>query len=113
MVVLLFMVVAAAEEASTAEKTGPTKPVESSPQSASGIQDLFLDSPSVMPPVSEKPKKDVKNDIMSLFEKVYALHYLKDCYELIFDQVYLFLVSYIRFIFGNWSSSVKVHFYSI
>jgi len=68
-----------AEEASTAEKTGPTKPVESSPQSASGIQDLFLDSPSVMPPVSEKPKKDVKNDIMSLFEKSnmvspFALH---------------------------------------
>ncbi len=71
MVVILFMV-AAAEEASTAEKTGPTKPVESSPQSTSGIEDLFKDSPSVLPSVSEKPKKDVKNDIMSLFEKVYA-----------------------------------------
>ncbi|GMY31665.1 ADP-ribosylation factor GTPase-activating protein AGD5 [Fagus crenata] len=58
-----------AEEASTAEKTGPTKPVESSPQSTSGIEDLFKDSPSVLPSVSEKPKKDVKNDIMSLFEK--------------------------------------------
>ena len=76
MVVLLFMVVAAAEEALTAEKTGPTKPVESSPHLASAIQDLFLDSPSVMPPVSEKPKKDVTNDIMSLFVYVNALHYL-------------------------------------
>ena len=46
MVVLLFMVVAAAEEASTAEKTGPTKPVESSPHLASAIQDLFPDSRS-------------------------------------------------------------------
>ncbi|KAF5478732.1 hypothetical protein F2P56_005270 [Juglans regia] len=59
-----------AGEASTAEKTGPTKPLESSPQSTSGIEDLFKDSPSVMPaPVSKKPQKDVKNDIMSLFEK--------------------------------------------
>ncbi|KAB1217201.1 putative ADP-ribosylation factor GTPase-activating protein AGD5 [Morella rubra] len=58
-----------AEEASTAKKTGPTKPVENT-QSSSQIEDLFKDSPSVMPvPVSEKPKKDVKNDIMSLFEK--------------------------------------------
>lgn len=64
------MVVAAAEEASTAKKTGPTKPVENT-QSSSQIEDLFKDLPSVMPvPVSEKPKKDVKNDIMSLFEKV-------------------------------------------
>ncbi|KAG6637404.1 ADP-ribosylation factor GTPase-activating protein AGD5 isoform X1 [Carya illinoinensis] len=59
-----------AGEASTAEKTGLTKPLESSPQSTSGIEDLFKDSPSVMPaPVSKKPQKDVKNDIMSLFEK--------------------------------------------
>ncbi|XP_062168748.1 ADP-ribosylation factor GTPase-activating protein AGD5 isoform X1 [Alnus glutinosa] len=61
---------AAAEEAATAEKTGATKPVENSPQSTTGIEDLFKDSPSVMPAsVSEKPKKDVTNDIMSLFEK--------------------------------------------
>ena len=50
--------------------------VESSPHLASAIQDLFLDSPSIMPPVSEKPKKDVTNDIMSLFVYVNALHYL-------------------------------------
>ncbi|KAI4322886.1 hypothetical protein L6164_022537 [Bauhinia variegata] len=61
---------AAATEPSTAEKTGPIKAVESTPQPASGIEDLFKDSPSVTPSlVPEKPQKDVKNDIMSLFEK--------------------------------------------
>ncbi|KAK9269517.1 hypothetical protein L1049_001293 [Liquidambar formosana] len=59
-----------AEEASTVEKTGLTKPVESNTQSTSGIEDLFKDSPLATPsPVSDKPQKDVKNDIMSLFEK--------------------------------------------
>ncbi|XP_054816582.1 ADP-ribosylation factor GTPase-activating protein AGD5 [Prosopis cineraria] len=61
----------AATEASRAEKTGPTKAVESTPP-ASGIEDLFKDSssPSVTPSlVPEKQQKDVKNDIMSLFEK--------------------------------------------
>ncbi|KAI4333722.1 hypothetical protein L6164_018495 [Bauhinia variegata] len=59
-----------AAEPSTAEKTVSTKPVESTPQPASGIEDLFKDSPSVTPSlVPEKPQKDVKNDIMSLFEK--------------------------------------------
>lgn len=55
-------------------KTNPT----------SGIEDLFKDSPSLSQPIntSAKPQKDVKNDIMSLFEKSnnnnttspYALH---------------------------------------
>ncbi|XP_028779876.1 ADP-ribosylation factor GTPase-activating protein AGD5-like isoform X2 [Neltuma alba] len=61
----------AATEASATEKTSPTKAVESTP-SASGIEDLFKDSssPSVAPSlVPEKPQKDLKNDIMSLFEK--------------------------------------------
>lgn len=57
-----------ANEASKAEKTSPPKAAESSSKSASGIEDLFKDSPSLTP-VAEKPKKDVKNDIMSLFEK--------------------------------------------
>lgn len=57
-----------AEHASTAVKTtAPPKPVESKTQSTSGIEDLFKDSPSIT--VSEKPQKDLKNDIMSLFEK--------------------------------------------
>ncbi|XP_035550056.1 ADP-ribosylation factor GTPase-activating protein AGD5-like isoform X2 [Juglans regia] len=61
---------AAAGEAMTAEKTGTTKPVESGPQSTSGIEDLFKNSPSVIPTlVSEKPQKHGNNDIMSLFEK--------------------------------------------
>ncbi|XP_020214580.1 ADP-ribosylation factor GTPase-activating protein AGD5 isoform X2 [Cajanus cajan] len=59
-----------AAEASTAEKTDVPKSVESAPQSTTGIEDLFKDSPSVTPSLTpEKPQKDVKNDIMSLFEK--------------------------------------------
>lgn len=58
-------------EVSTAEKAGPPNAVESTPQSAPGIEDLFKDSLSVTPSLaSAKPQKDVKNDIMSLFEKV-------------------------------------------
>lgn len=60
---------AATEEASTTDKSGPTKAVESTHQSTSGIEDLFKDSPSIL----EKPQKDAKTDIMSLFEKVYIL----------------------------------------
>ncbi|PWA96046.1 ARF-GAP domain 5 [Artemisia annua] len=62
--------------------TDVTKPVDNNKtKPSSGIEDLFKDSPSLLQPnVSEKPKKDVKNDIMSLFEKSntttspYALH---------------------------------------
>ncbi|XP_019443985.1 PREDICTED: probable ADP-ribosylation factor GTPase-activating protein AGD5 isoform X1 [Lupinus angustifolius] len=59
-----------APEASTTEKSNPIKVFESIPQSASGIEDLFKDSPLVTPSLAPaKPDKDVKNDIMSLFEK--------------------------------------------
>ncbi|WJX93888.1 hypothetical protein P8452_75368 [Trifolium repens] len=59
-----------AAETSTAEKTATRKSVESTPQPTSGIEDLFSDSSSVTPSSAlEKPQKDVKNDIMSLFEK--------------------------------------------
>ncbi|KAJ1381658.1 ARFGAP/RecO-like zinc finger [Sesbania bispinosa] len=59
-----------AAEVSTADKTGLPKAVESTPQSASGIEDLFKDSPSVTPSLApSQPQKDVKHDIMSLFEK--------------------------------------------
>ncbi|KAL6205654.1 hypothetical protein ACLB2K_022909 [Fragaria x ananassa] len=57
-----------ASEGSKTEKTSPPKEAESSSKPASGIEDLFADSLSLAP-VAEKPKKDVKNDIMSLFEK--------------------------------------------
>ncbi|KAL3733692.1 hypothetical protein ACJRO7_023117 [Eucalyptus globulus] len=50
------------------EKSNHSKPVESSTQSTSVIEDLFKDV-TLVPSVSEKPQKDVKNDIMSLFEK--------------------------------------------
>ncbi|KAK1260882.1 putative ADP-ribosylation factor GTPase-activating protein AGD5 [Acorus gramineus] len=52
-----------AEAPVATEKTSSTKPVESKAPSMSGIEDLFNDQP----PVSDKPQKDVKNDIMSLF----------------------------------------------
>ncbi|CAL5405786.1 unnamed protein product [Camellia sinensis] len=59
-----------AAEGSTADKTVSTKPDDNNTQSTSGIEDLFIDSPSLAPStVLEKPKKDVKNDIMSLFDK--------------------------------------------
>ncbi|KAA8526862.1 hypothetical protein F0562_008909 [Nyssa sinensis] len=58
-----------AEEASTIEKTGLTKPNDNKTP-ASGIEDLFKDAPSIAPStVPEKPQKDMKNDIMSLFDK--------------------------------------------
>ncbi|CAJ1957012.1 unnamed protein product [Sphenostylis stenocarpa] len=63
-----------AAEVSTAEKTSPPKEADSSLPSATGIEDLFKDSPSMMPSLApEKPQKDVKNDIMSLFEKQLAM----------------------------------------
>lgn len=73
---------AAAEEATTTEKTVQPKPVESKSKStsgiaSSGIEDLFIDSP-LLTPVAEKPQKDVKNDIMSLFEKVFSANYKYD-----------------------------------
>ncbi|KAK6132634.1 hypothetical protein DH2020_033623 [Rehmannia glutinosa] len=59
-----------ADASSSTEKTNPAKPDENKSQSASGIEDLFKDSPSIEPSsMSGKPQKDVKNDIMSLFEK--------------------------------------------
>ncbi|KAL6657792.1 hypothetical protein ACP70R_005572 [Stipagrostis hirtigluma subsp. patula] len=54
----------------SSEKKDPAKPVESKPQSTTGIEDLFKDSPAV--PLSSAPavsQVNVKNDIMSLFEK--------------------------------------------
>lgn len=59
-----------AGETSSAEKTEQSKAVESNNKSATGMDDLFKDSPSLStPPTTAKPQKDVKNDIMSLFEK--------------------------------------------
>lgn len=61
-----------AQEATKAEKKGATKTDDQKSQSASasGIEDLFQDLPSILPSASSrKPQKDVKNDIMSLFDK--------------------------------------------
>lgn len=73
---------AAAEEAPT-DKTSTTTVAENNTNSTSGIEDFFKDSPSLTnPSVTENPQKDVKNDIMSLFEKVsdyyfYYYYYFK------------------------------------
>ncbi|KAK6934320.1 Arf GTPase activating protein [Dillenia turbinata] len=59
-----------AEEASKADKATTAAPVSSNSQPNSGVEDLFTDSPlAATSSISEKPKKDVKNDIMSLFDK--------------------------------------------
>ncbi|KAL8510360.1 hypothetical protein ACS0TY_017245 [Phlomoides rotata] len=55
---------------SSTEKTIQAKPDENISHCASGIEDLFKDSPSIAPStMSGNPQKDVKTDIMSLFEK--------------------------------------------
>lgn len=81
------VIVSAAAETSTAKKTETTKTVENTPRPTSGIEDLFKDSPSITPSLaSEKPQKDVKNDIMSLFEKVCtnaSIDLLKIAFDLI------------------------------
>ncbi|KAG2333112.1 hypothetical protein Bca52824_004292 [Brassica carinata] len=51
----------------TAEKVVTAKPDESSSPPATGIEDLFKDTPNLT--AQQAPKKDVKGDIMSLFEK--------------------------------------------
>jgi stromal membrane-associated protein len=58
-----------AAEGSAADKTVSTEPDAKKTPSTSGIEDLFQDSPSVVSAVSEKPQKDAKTDIMSLFDK--------------------------------------------
>lgn len=62
-----------AQEATKAENTGVTNSDDqkkSQSAAASGIDDLFKDLPSIVPSASsQKPQKDAKNDIMSLFDK--------------------------------------------
>ncbi|KAL3736229.1 hypothetical protein ACJRO7_025220 [Eucalyptus globulus] len=59
-----------AEVASTAEKekSSPTEAIDNSSNTTPGVEDLFKE---LVPEGSgpQKPQKDVKNDIMSLFEK--------------------------------------------
>ncbi|CAH2069991.1 unnamed protein product [Thlaspi arvense] len=52
----------------TAEKSVTAKPAESSSPPATGIEDLFKDTPILTS--QQAQQKDVKGDIMSLFEKV-------------------------------------------
>lgn len=65
----------------TSERTEIPKADDIKPQSSSGIEDLFKDAPPIMPATSlEKPQKDVKNDIMSLFDKVLLYDYFRVYY---------------------------------
>ncbi|GMJ11469.1 NEVERSHED, ARF-GAP domain 5 [Hibiscus trionum] len=69
-----------AGDTSVTDKNDPPKAGEKNAQSATGIENLFNDSPPLTTnQVPEKPQKDVKNDILSLFEKSntvqpYAMH---------------------------------------
>ncbi|KAL2944062.1 ADP-ribosylation factor GTPase-activating protein AGD5 [Bienertia sinuspersici] len=58
-----------AGQATTSEKADAKKDVDSGKKSVSGMEDLFGDSPASVTPVMQQPQKDVKSDIMSLFEK--------------------------------------------
>ncbi|KAJ8754606.1 hypothetical protein K2173_010697 [Erythroxylum novogranatense] len=60
---------ASTEKPSTTDKTVSTKSLENNTQSNSGIEDLFKDSPPLTSSTPVKPQKDVKSDIMSLFDK--------------------------------------------
>lgn len=66
----LYIVFAAAAEVSVTGTTDVTKSVDSKAKRTSGIEDLFKDSPPLPLPITSEKPKDVKNDIMSLFEKV-------------------------------------------
>lgn len=67
-------------ESSGTETASPPKPVDNKPKSCSEVVALFSNAPTISQHNrSEKPKKDVKSDIMSLFEKgntttPYSLH---------------------------------------
>ncbi|KAJ9567979.1 hypothetical protein OSB04_003945 [Centaurea solstitialis] len=67
-------------ENSTTGTTGCSEPVDNKAKPTSEIVDLFKDSPPISQPnASDKPQKDVKSDILSLFEKgnttaPYTLH---------------------------------------
>ncbi|XP_071725877.1 ADP-ribosylation factor GTPase-activating protein AGD5-like isoform X3 [Rutidosis leptorrhynchoides] len=70
-----------AVEVPTSGTIDVTKPVDNQVKTTSGIEDLFKDSPPLEQPKTQTPQKDVKNDIMSLFEKQgnntsspYAIH---------------------------------------
>jgi stromal membrane-associated protein len=54
----------------TADKDELSKIAESKTESKYNSEDLFKDSLSVTNSISEKPQKDVKNDIMNHFEQV-------------------------------------------
>lgn len=58
-----------ATAAAAAVKNVAPKVVSSSSQSNSGIEDLFKGLDWIAQPIAEKPPMEVKNDIMTLFEK--------------------------------------------
>ncbi|PPD89539.1 hypothetical protein GOBAR_DD13525 [Gossypium barbadense] len=60
---------AAAGDTSATGQNDPPKAGEKNTQSATGIENLFNDSPPITTnQVTEKPQNDIKDDIMSLFE---------------------------------------------
>lgn len=54
-----------------AVQSNSSTPVENKSQTATGIEDLFKDSPNLtLSSVPAKPQSNIKDDIMGLFEKV-------------------------------------------
>ena len=66
--------IAAAGNGQTVEKSVAAKPDEISSPPATGIEDLFKDTPTLV--AQQTPQKDVKGDIMSQFEKVNSAYIL-------------------------------------
>ena len=68
---IAFHHLAAVGENMATGTTGSSEPVDNKAKPTSEIDDLFKDSPPIsLPNASDKPQKDVKSDILSLFEKV-------------------------------------------
>ncbi|GMY37241.1 ADP-ribosylation factor GTPase-activating protein AGD5-like [Fagus crenata] len=96
----------------TAEKNDPSKPVESKIQSKYGIEDLLKDSPLVTNSFSEEPQKDVKNDIMNLFEKStmalpFSIH--QQQMTMLGQQQSLLMAASAKSIYGSQTFSATVH----
>ena len=70
----LPLVPTAAAQVSASEKTEAKNDVDSVKKSVSGIEDLFGDASASTTVL--QPQKDVKSDIMSLFEKVCTLAFV-------------------------------------
>ncbi|KAI8551280.1 hypothetical protein RHMOL_Rhmol06G0173300 [Rhododendron molle] len=71
-------------EGSAADISGSTELDAQKTHSSSGIEDLFQDSPYLVYAASEKPKKDAKTNIMSLYDKAQEKYLIR---SYLFDNI--------------------------